>query len=109
MAKSKDHDDEPKHKHGHGPEHEGGHYRRRPREQEDSGDDPKRHGTIIERRWLGSPPPTAERYRRALRQWQNLPGAVVQPATDVTGPPEKPVSPNARPPKPTSAGKEGES
>jgi hypothetical protein len=43
---------------------------------------------IIDRRWLGSAPPTAERYARALRQWQALPGAVVRPATDVAQPPD---------------------
>jgi hypothetical protein len=52
--------------------------------KEESGDDPKRHAAIIERRWLGSPPPTPELYARALRQWQALPGAVVRPAANVT-------------------------
>ena len=60
MTKSIDHDDEPKHKHEHGPK-EDERQRRPRREREDSGDDPKRHATIIERRWQGSPPPTAHR------------------------------------------------
>lgn len=68
----------------HDGEHEHEHERRSDREREDSGDDPRAHARIIERRWLGSPPPTAERYARALRQWHALPGAVAWPATDVT-------------------------
>ncbi len=59
----------------------------------ESGDDAKRHASIIERRWLGSPPPTAERYALAVRQWHALPGAVIQPATDVAGSED-----NAQPP-----------
>jgi hypothetical protein len=64
--------------------HERDHERHRERDREGSGDDPRRHASIIARRWLGSPPPTQERYARALQQWQALPGAVVRPATDVT-------------------------
>lgn len=66
-------------------EREREHERRRDRDgdHEESGDDPERHARIIERRWLGSPPPTLERYARALRQWHRLPGAVVRPATAV--------------------------
>ena len=40
---------------------------------------------ILERRWLGSPPPTAQRYARAIEQWHALPGAVMYPPSDVTG------------------------
>jgi hypothetical protein len=65
--------------------------RRSGRERKESGDDPRRHASIIERRWLGSPPPTSERYARALRQWHALPGAVVWPATDVTASAEPPA------------------
>jgi hypothetical protein len=53
------------------------------RERSESGDDPRRQELIIERRWLGSIPPTAELYARALRQWEALPGAVVRSAADV--------------------------
>ena len=53
-------------------------------EEKDVGDNPAMHARIIARRWLGSPPPTAERYARALRQWQALPGAVVSLATVLT-------------------------
>lgn len=52
-------------------------------EREESGDNPERQARIIERRWLGSPPPTAERYARALRQWLALPGGIMRPASDV--------------------------
>jgi hypothetical protein len=62
---------------------------RRDRDQDDSGDDPLRHARIIERRWLGSVPPTPTLYARALQQWQALPGAVVRSAADVR-PPEPP-------------------
>lgn len=64
-----------------------GHERRpgrdRDREKED-GDDPGRHATIIERRWLGRPLPTLELCTRALRQWNALPGAMVRSATGMT-------------------------
>lgn len=65
--------------------HEHEHRRRSDRQREETGDDPKAHGQILERRWLGSPPPTAERYARAIQQWHALPGAVMYPAGDVTG------------------------
>jgi len=71
-------------------EHERG--ERREREREGSGDDPRAHALIIERRWLGSPPPTAERYANALKQWQALPGAAPRPAT---GPPATDTSKHA--------------
>ena len=54
---------------------------------EEGGDDPLRHDMILARRWLGSPPPTAERYANALRQWLALPGAVVRPAVTEADPP----------------------
>jgi hypothetical protein len=75
------------------------------RDHEESGDDPERHARIIERRWLGSPPPTLERYARALRQWHRLPGAVVRPATDVSATREPPAQPDAGP---APAGEDGE-
>ena len=61
-------------------------------EREESGDNPERHARIIERRWLGSPSPTAERYARALRQWLALPGAIMRRASDVA-PAEAPPAP----------------
>jgi hypothetical protein len=86
-------------KHG-GP---GEHERHSDRDREDSGDDPLRHAQIIQRRWLGSPPPTFERYARAFRQWQRLPGAVVRPATTVTVEPPAPSGTGR-----TSGSEEGE-
>lgn len=64
--------------------------RRRREPREESGDDPLRHARILQHRWEGSPPPTAERYARALRQWRALPGAVVSPGTGTTAGPEQP-------------------
>ena len=76
----------------HGSRDRGEHEHRSERDRKDRGDDPRRYASIIERRWLGSPPPTSERYALALRQWRALPGAVVRPATDVTAdPPASPV------------------
>jgi hypothetical protein len=60
------------------------------RDRDDSGDDPLRHARIIERRFLGSVPPTPMLYARALQQWLALPGAVVRSASDVR-PPEPPA------------------
>lgn len=34
-------------------------------------------------RWVGSAPPTAQAFARALAQWQRLPGAVGTAATDL--------------------------
>jgi hypothetical protein len=82
-------------------EHE--HEHERGRDREHGGDDPRRHASIIARRWLGSPPPTAERYAKALRQWRALPGAVVSSAADVTGAVEPPSSPLGASPTPGGA------
>jgi hypothetical protein len=52
------------------------------------------HKEILERRWKGGPAPTSDASRRALEQWNNLPGSVVRPPTDITAPPaEKPSEP----------------
>jgi hypothetical protein len=45
------------------------------RERHKSGDDPQKHAAILERRWIGSEPPTLERYVHALAQWRALSGA----------------------------------
>lgn len=50
---------------------------------------------LLTRRWAGSPPPTADRYRIALRQWKAF-GTVVTSATelgavDVSGEAEAPA------------------
>jgi hypothetical protein len=60
-------------------EHDHDRESRRESERKNVGDDPKRHELILARRWLGSPPPTFDRYANALKQWSKLPGAVVQP------------------------------
>ena len=88
MPKSKNSDREHEHEHERERkrhEHEHEHRRRSDRQHEEIGDDPKAHMQILERRWLGSPPPTAQRYARAIEQWHALPGAVMYPPSDVTG------------------------
>ena len=62
--------------------------RRRERDRDHEGDDPRRHADIINARWVGSSPPTAERYANALRQWRALPGAVTRSATDAAPAPK---------------------
>jgi hypothetical protein len=61
------------------------HKRERESRREGSGDDPRRHAAILALRWLGSPPPTAQRYAHALSQWRTLPGAVVQTVPEIPG------------------------
>jgi hypothetical protein len=73
-------------------EHEG----RRDRDREEGGDDPKKHAAIIARRWTGSPPPTLDRYARALGQWRALPGAVVSPTIGVTAEPPAGQAPDGK-------------
>lgn len=50
------------------------------------------HREILDRRMRGGPPPTPEAYARALKQWNELPGSVMRPPTDVM-PPEEPAKP----------------
>jgi hypothetical protein len=50
-------------------------------------------------RWLGSAPPTAEAYARALAQWRRLPGAIAATAADLGAP-----SGAAKPPTDGSSG-----
>jgi hypothetical protein len=73
MAKPKHRDDD----------HEDDYDRRSHGHKEESGDDPARHASVIARRWLGSVPPTPDRYVRAFQQWQALPGSVARPAAAV--------------------------
>ncbi|MGB8965385.1 MAG: hypothetical protein WCB99_07075 [Candidatus Cybelea sp.] len=80
MPRPKDHE----HEHEHDRKHDS-----RQRERKNIGDDPKRHTEIVAQRWLGSPPPTFDRFAKALKQWFALPGAVVRPAADVTGDEDK--------------------
>lgn len=88
--------------------HDHDHKHRRDRDREDSGDDPRAHAKIIERRWLGSPPPTPERYAHALRQWHALPGAVALAPSDV-GAAEAHERAGASPARAGSGGKENKS
>jgi hypothetical protein len=59
-------------------------------------DDPGEHLEIERRRFLGSLPPTPERYALAREQWYRLPGAVVRPPMD---PPVDMPPPAEAPPK----------
>jgi hypothetical protein len=60
------------------------------------------HEEIIARRMEGGAPPSPEAYARALEQWQQLPGSVVRPPTDVLPaakkPPKSPGASSASPP-----------
>jgi hypothetical protein len=58
--------------------------RTRRHKERDERDDPRAFALIIERRWVGSAPPTAERYALALRQWAALPGAITAVQTTAT-------------------------
>jgi hypothetical protein len=44
------------------------------------------HEEILERMMRGGPEPTPDAYRRALEQWNKLPGSKVRPPTDVSPP-----------------------
>lgn len=101
----REHEREHEHENEHENEHD--HKRRSDDEGEGGGDDPGMQFRIIARRWMGSPPPTAERYARALQQWQALPGAVVSPATYVTVASESVQSAGASPSPAGSSGEEG--
>ena len=47
---------------------------------------------VLARKWRGSEPPTPQAYARAVKQWRQLPGAVVTAPTDLgTLPAEPPV------------------
>jgi hypothetical protein len=70
---------------------------RREHEREDhreEGRDREVHLAIIAARWVGSIPPTAQAYARALAQWRQLPGALVTAATDLGNSAEVPVPSN---------------
>jgi hypothetical protein len=41
------------------------------------------HQELLEKRIGGGDPPTPEAYAKALQEWQQLPGSVVRPPTDV--------------------------
>jgi hypothetical protein len=52
------------------------------------------HEEIIARHYEGGMAPTPEAYRRALKQWQQLPGSIVRPPTDVQPPAKKASNPS---------------
>jgi hypothetical protein len=60
------------------PEHE------RPRHPHGEGRERAVFLQYLAKKWIGSALPTAEAYSRALKQWRQLPGSIVTPATDVT-------------------------
>ena len=41
------------------------------------------HQELLEKRLGGGDPPTPEAYAKALKEWQQLPGSIVRPPTDV--------------------------
>jgi hypothetical protein len=57
------------------------------------GEERKVHEEIIDRRITGgislSKEDVTEAYARALKQWQELPGSIVRPPTDITLPSQK--------------------
>jgi hypothetical protein len=66
-------------------------------------DDPDEHLEIERRRFIGSEPPTPERYARAREQWSRLPGALSRP------PMGEGIDPGHEPPKtPTDGKKNGD-
>jgi hypothetical protein len=75
------------------------------RERDESERRPRQHGTgygteraiylqYLARKWQGSVPPSAQAYALALRQWRQLPGAVITEPTDL-GTIAKPAAPNS--------------
>lgn len=84
---------------GEPPTHDGPHDGEQPRGPGNPDADPVRiHREYIERRTGGGPPPTPERYRKALEQWHSLPGSVRRPPIDLTEEQEP------EPPKPEGDG-----
>jgi hypothetical protein len=85
---------------------------------EPSQDDPERpthrphgrehevHKEILARRMRGGAEPTAEKYAKALKEWQQLPGSVVRPPSDIKKEPdESPESAKPQTPKPENPDK----
>jgi hypothetical protein len=71
-----------------GPRDGGDHERNRDHEyghehSDRRGKDSRVFSKILGARWLGSAPPTAQAYARALAQWRQLPGAIGTTATDL--------------------------
>ena len=77
----------------------------REREHEHERERPRRKGRerevqleFLKRRWHGSQPPTPEAYKRALKQWRQLPGAIGTTVTDLRGDEKSvPLAPSKKP------------
>ena len=64
---------------------------------------------ILRRRWLGSAPPTAQAYARALSLWAQLPGALPIPPTEPgTAEPQPPAGGGGEPAPPAAAAQDEE-
>jgi hypothetical protein len=63
--------------------------RRRPKLGNPNADPVKIHREYVEQRLEGGGPETPEAYDEALRQWQNIPGAVSRPPAEVPRTPER--------------------
>jgi hypothetical protein len=61
------------------------------------------HEEINRRRLGGGAEPTSDAFQRALEQWQQLPGSIVRPPTDIK--PEGPPPPSPPPPPDQDEGK----
>ncbi len=78
------------------PEHESWERPRRRR----GGREHKVHQEILARRMEGGAPPTPDAHAEALRQWQQLPGSLVRPPTDVGAKKESPPAGETSPAPP---------
>ena len=73
----------------HEPEYRAPEQSERPRRRR-AGREHKVHQEIVARRTQGGAPPTPDAYAEALKQWQQLPGAVVRPPSDLGAEKETP-------------------
>lgn len=80
------------------------HPRERPRRR---GREHQVHDEINERRLGGGAEPTSEAFQRALEQWQQLPGSIVRPASDIKAPEPPPPADDGdtKPPGPNQVKK----
>jgi len=95
MAKPKDYPKDPKGPKG--PKDRGEGPRRRGRERQV-------HEDLANERLGGGAPATSDAYQRAIEQWQQLPGSVVRPASDIKAPDNKRPEPDADGTPPRSGG-----
>jgi len=64
-------------------DHDREHERREHEHSDRRGKDFRVFSRILGARWVGSAPPTAQAYARALAQWRRLPGSIGTTATDL--------------------------